>query len=74
MSRTNKGVIALQGMCLTLIVVIQYIIRQIGERGSSTMNEISNTDKYDTFMFMTIMISLIIVVLEIAKNQNLKAI
>ena len=60
MKRNNRVVMALQSLCLTFIVVIQFTITKI------TIPNLT----YMPFLVMTLLLSLVIIVLELAKEYK----
>ena len=60
MKKNNRVVIALQGLCLALIVVIQCTLTQV---------TIPNPN-HTPFLVMTLLLSVVIIVLELAKEYK----
>ena len=76
--KTNIAISIIQGLCLTLIVVITTTVTQVtipylvalpGKIGSSNYDTMSSYIP-DSFLFMVCMLAAIMVVLEFCKNQK----
>ncbi len=73
MKRNNRVVMALQGLCLTLIVVIQCTLTQVSIPAMELAEALDVHHlvcKAEAFTVMTIMLGLLIIVLEFCKEYK----
>ena len=73
MKRNNRVVMALQGLCLTLIVVIQCTLTQVTIPAmdlAEAFDAHAIVYKSESFTVMTIMLSVTIIVLEFCKEYK----